>query len=133
MCAFILQRLMIVDLTYCYHNVDILKMINSKWIWDNVVPFMAESLYKDCNLLRTRLLPERCNNDSVTLIKYHAFLIMSQMFFGLLPRQISTYDLPISFGEIMTLGENDSALVIENKKSKLRCVLHYFSSMLREK
>lgn len=29
------------------------------------------------------------------------------MFFGILPRQIATYDLPISFGEIMTLGEND--------------------------
>jgi hypothetical protein len=37
---------------------------------------------------------------------------MSQMFYGLLPRQIATYDLPISFGEIMTVGENDSALAI---------------------
>jgi hypothetical protein len=37
---------------------------------------------------------------------------MSQMFFGVLPRQIATYDLPISFGHIMMLGENDSALII---------------------
>ena len=33
----------------------------------------------------------------------------------------------------MTIGTNDSALVIENKKSKLRCLLHYFSAVLREK
>jgi len=33
----------------------------------------------------------------------------------------------------MTIGSNDSALVIENKKSKLRCLLHYFSSILRVK
>jgi hypothetical protein len=55
------------------------------------------------------------------------------MFFGLLPRQISTYDLPISFGEIMTVGENDTALAIENKLAKLKCLLHYFSSVMREK
>ena len=55
------------------------------------------------------------------------------MFFGVLPRQISTFDLPISFGEVMTLGENDSAIVVENNKNKLKCILHYFSSVLREK
>lgn len=53
------------------------------------------------------------------------------MFLGLLPRQISTFDLPISFGELMTIGENDSALAVENKLAKLKCVLHYFSSILR--
>jgi hypothetical protein len=87
-------------------------MINSGYVWDNVIPFMAECLYKDCSLAKVRLLPERSNNDSVTILKYQAFLIMSQMFYGLLPRQIATYDLPISFGEIMTVGENDSALAI---------------------
>ena len=73
-------------------------MINSLWIWDNVMPFMAESVYRDCGVVRARLLPERCNNDSIVLLKYHVFLIMSEMFFGLLPGQLSTYDLPISFG-----------------------------------
>lgn len=132
-CQYILERLMIVDLTYNYHNVEILKMIKSRWVWDNVVPYMAECLYRDCNQLRVRLLPERCNRDMVIISKYHVFLLMAQMFLGLLPRQISTYDLPISFGEIMTVGENDSVTVINNKQSKLRCILHYFSSILREK
>lgn len=31
----------------------------------------------------------------------------------------------------MTIGENDSALAVENKLAKLKCVLHYFSSILR--
>lgn len=94
---------------------------------------MAECLYRDCDLGKARLLPEKSNRDSVTVLKYQVFLIMSQMFLGVLPRQIATYDLPISFGHIMMLGENDSALIIQNKKAKLRSVLHYFSAVLREK
>jgi hypothetical protein len=108
-------------------------MIKSGYVWDNVIPFMAERLYKDYSLVKVRLLPEKSNNDSVSLIKYQAFLVLCEMFFGILPRQISTYDLPISFGEIMTIGENDSAITIENKIAKLKCVLHYFSNILREK
>lgn len=108
-------------------------MIRSGYVWDNVIPFMAECLYKDSHLVKVRLLPERTNKDSVSVIKYQAFLILSQMFFGVLPRQIATYDLPISFGEIMTLGDNDSAIAVSNKLAKLKCLLHYFSCVLREK
>lgn len=108
-------------------------MIKSGYVWDNVIPYMAECLYKDSSLVKVRLLPEKSNSDSVSVLKYQAFLVMCQMFFGMLPRQISTFDLPISFGEIMIIGENDSALATENKLQKLKCLLHYFSNILREK
>ena len=81
-----------------------MKLINSGYIWDNVIPFMAESLFRDCAQVKVRMLPERSNSDSITILKNQVFLILCQMFFGILPRQIATYDLPISFGEIMTLG-----------------------------
>jgi hypothetical protein len=57
LCTYIQSRLMVVDLTYNYHNVEILKMISSLWVWDNVVPYMAESVYKHHNMFRVRLLP----------------------------------------------------------------------------
>ena len=102
----------IVDPGYGYSNVEILKMIDSGWVWDNVIPFMAQSLHQHSSMSKARSLPEKCLNDSMTVSKYALFLLMSQMFLGLLPRQIATFDLPISFGGIMNLDKNDSAVRI---------------------
>jgi hypothetical protein len=123
----------VVDKAYSYQNVEVLKRIGSRWVWDNVIPYMAECTYRHYNQLSIRLLPEQVNNYSVTISKYQLFLIMSQIFLGVMPPQISTYDLPISFGEIMTIGDNDTVITIDNKKNKLKCLLHYFSAVLREK
>jgi len=79
------------------------------------------------------MLPEQINNYVVTINKYHLFLILSQMFMGIMWPQISTYNLPISFGEVMTIGSNDTVINVDNKKNKLKCLLHYFSAILREK
>lgn len=32
-------------------------MVKSGYVWDNVIPFMAESLYKDSSIVKLRLLP----------------------------------------------------------------------------
>lgn len=56
-CKYILDRLKMVDEMYEYQNVEVLRMIGSRWIWDNVIPFMAECTYFHHNSLRTRLLP----------------------------------------------------------------------------
>ena len=45
------------DLTYNYHNVEVLRSINSRWIWDNVIPYMNETIYKFYSILSIRLLP----------------------------------------------------------------------------
>ena len=132
-CQFIQARLKMMDLTYNYHNVEVLRSINSRWIWDNVIPYMNETIYKFYSILSIRLLPQRCNGYPVTISKHHVFILLCQMFMGVLPRQIPTYDLPITFGQIMTIGQNDSVLLIENKKNKLRCLLHYFAAVLRDK
>lgn len=77
LCEYILDRIGIVDATYNYHNVEILKMIGSRWVWDNVIPYMAECIHRDtcdqhkrkggdnddyCKIrLQVKLLPERRN------------------------------------------------------------------------
>ena len=40
-CRYILGRLGMVDKTYNYSNVGVLERINSGWVWDNTIPFMA--------------------------------------------------------------------------------------------
>jgi hypothetical protein len=56
-CHYITSRVAQIDQSYNYHNVDVLKMIHSKWVWDNTIPFMAECLYKDADMSKARLLP----------------------------------------------------------------------------
>lgn len=58
---------------------------------------------------------------------------MSQMFLGILMRQIPASELPITFGEIMMVGESDLQHSLDNKLNKLKCLLHYFSGILRDK
>ena len=79
------------------------------------------------------MLPERCNGYCVAISKFHIFILMSQMFLGILMRQIPAILLPISFGEIMMVGETDRQLSLDNKFNKLKCLLHYFSAILRDK
>ena len=40
-CHYILGRLKMVDQMYDYQNVEVLNRIGSRWVWDNVLPFMA--------------------------------------------------------------------------------------------
>ena len=114
-----------------YDNLGVLRRIASGWVWDNAMPYMAECIYENYNILRTRLLPERCNGYSVRIPKFHAFLLVSEMILGVLPRQIATFDLPVTFGEIMMIGSNDPVRITDNKEAKLKCLLHYPSAILR--
>ncbi len=56
-CDFILRNNLKIDPEYNYSNVEILKLINSGYVWDNVIPFMAEWLYRDCGQVKVRMLP----------------------------------------------------------------------------
>ena len=54
------------------------------------------------------------------------------MVLGVLPRQIATFDLPATFGEIMMAGKSDPTKLTDNKEAKLKCLLHYPSAILRD-
>ena len=69
----------------------------------------------------------------MAISKFHIFILMSQMFLGILMRQTPAHELPIAFGEIMMVGEADLQHPLDNKFNKLKCLLHYFSAILRDK
>lgn len=43
-CLFIESRVVKAD---CVDNIELLRLIKSGWIWDNVLPFMAQTLFKE--------------------------------------------------------------------------------------
>lgn len=53
---FIQSRIQRVDAPQNY-NIQVLKLIQSGYVWDNVIPFLAETIYYDSPKLRMRLLP----------------------------------------------------------------------------